>query len=52
MIYGTAEPPYPAHVQRVRSAERRMEKDLVEEYDGRAGSKHTGSFTFPLKSWY
>lgn len=52
MIYGTAEPPYPAHVERVRSAERQVEDDLVQEYDGRARSEHTGSFTFSLKYWY
>lgn len=46
VIYGTAEPPHPAHVERVRSAERQMENDLVQEYDGRSRSKHTGSFTF------
>ncbi|XP_029693943.1 proprotein convertase subtilisin/kexin type 5 [Takifugu rubripes] len=34
VIYGTAEPPYPAHVERVRSAERQVEDDLVQEYDG------------------
>lgn len=34
MIYGTAEQPYPAHRQRVRSAEMPMDNDLTEEYNG------------------
>lgn len=34
VIYGTAEQPYPAHRERVRSAEMPVESDLTEEYSG------------------
>ncbi|XP_029024628.1 proprotein convertase subtilisin/kexin type 5 [Betta splendens] len=34
VIYGTAEQPYPAHRERVRSAEMPMDSDLTEEYNG------------------
>lgn len=38
MIYGTAEPPHPAHAKRARSAERQMESDLAGEYGGQSRS--------------
>lgn len=46
VIYGTAEPPYPPHVERVRSAERQMENDLVPGYEGLARSAHTHTHRF------
>ena len=38
MIYGTAAPPGPVHLQRARSAERQTENHFVEEYKGESGS--------------
>ncbi|XP_061589572.1 LOW QUALITY PROTEIN: proprotein convertase subtilisin/kexin type 5 [Cololabis saira] len=34
VIYGTSDPPYPVHRQRVRSADILMDSDVTEEYDG------------------
>uniref|UniRef100_A0A3B4X2F5 SPC3 n=1 Tax=Seriola lalandi dorsalis TaxID=1841481 RepID=A0A3B4X2F5_SERLL len=34
VIYGTADQPYPAHRERVRSAEMLVDSDLTEEYNG------------------
>lgn len=34
VIYGTAQQPYPAHRERVRSAEWPTDGDLTEEYNG------------------
>lgn len=50
LIYGTAAPPRPAHLQRARSAERRRENHLVGGYRGQ--SRPLGSFGFGLGSWW